>query len=467
MFEHVAQVARQQFAAGGRLLAEGYRRRPLTRRPVGGREESAGIHPVPFVRFDRLSALARLGKPTHCPANWRENFGPTCKPENVKIPYPPKAEVLALLERTMLAACAAAAEVDARIRRTSRTGFRSWPASADRDQRRLHHVALGVAPGVSRRPAFGDAAAAGLSATILDFGSAGASPSRLPTSDSDLRLPTPSACLASRFSPRFRIGRRCCCSMRWSSGRRSRSSARKTFQPDEWFFQGHYPDYPLVPGVILCEAAMQAGAVLLSKHMTGDGVPVAGRLNDVKFKRMIRPGDTMLLDVTLDERMGDAFFLSAKVTCDGKPAVTLSFAVTRPNAMRKRNDIAMKSRLVLQLLKEDQWAVADGAVDGAPFVLRFRTPVLGHLTPRRMSICLQLCGPMLQKKVASYRIQMYHASLISSRTDFGAAQSTTPCRHYGCSDIRRCSSMGGVHGRRRRMRETHLRDAAGGRTISN
>jgi 3-hydroxyacyl-[acyl-carrier-protein] dehydratase len=103
---------------------------------------------------------------------------------------------------------------------------------------------------------------------------------------------------------------------------------RKTFQPDEWFFQGHYPDFPLVPGVMLCESAMQAGAVLLSKHIASDGVPVAGRLNDVKFKRMVRPGDTILLDVTLDERMGDAFFLSAKVLCDGKPAVTLSFAVT-------------------------------------------------------------------------------------------------------------------------------------------
>ena len=109
---------------------------------------------------------------------------------------------------------------------------------------------------------------------------------------------------------------------------RSNIVCKKTFVGDEFFFQGHYPDFPLVPGVILCEAAMQAGAVLLSKHMTGDGVPVAGRLNDVKFKRMVRPGDTILLDVTLDERMGDAFFLSAKVVCDRKPAATLSFAVT-------------------------------------------------------------------------------------------------------------------------------------------
>lgn len=103
---------------------------------------------------------------------------------------------------------------------------------------------------------------------------------------------------------------------------------RRTFRSEEFFFQGHYPNYPLVPGVILCEAAMQAGAVLLSKHARGDGVPVAGRLNDVKFKRMIRPGDTVQIEATLDERMGDAFFLSAKVTCEGKPAVTLSFAVT-------------------------------------------------------------------------------------------------------------------------------------------
>jgi len=102
----------------------------------------------------------------------------------------------------------------------------------------------------------------------------------------------------------------------------------RTFQPDEWFFQGHYPEFPLVPGVLLCEAAMQAGAVLLSRHAKGEGVPVAGRLNDVKFKRMIRPGDTIEIETTLDERMGDAFFLSSKVTCDGKLAVTLNFAVT-------------------------------------------------------------------------------------------------------------------------------------------
>ena len=103
---------------------------------------------------------------------------------------------------------------------------------------------------------------------------------------------------------------------------------QKTFHPEEFFFQGHYPNFPLVPGVILCEAAMQAGAVLLSKHAQGEGVPVVGRLNDVKFKRMIRPGETVQIEAMLEERMADAFFLSAKVTCEGKLAASLSFVVT-------------------------------------------------------------------------------------------------------------------------------------------
>ena len=104
---------------------------------------------------------------------------------------------------------------------------------------------------------------------------------------------------------------------------------RKTFRADEFFFQGHYPDHPLVPGVILCEAAMQAGAILLSKSMESDsGVPVATRLNDVKFKKMIRPGDTVEIAVDLVERLANAFFLKAKVTCQGKIAVRFDFACT-------------------------------------------------------------------------------------------------------------------------------------------
>ncbi len=123
----------------------------------------------------------------------------------------------------------------------------------------------------------------------------------------------------------------------------------KTFRGDEWFFAGHYPGFPLVPGVLLCEAAMQCGAILLSRLMMtgrpGVGpaptdlkpldakVPVATRMAEVRFKRMVRPGERIVMEVELKERLADAFFLAAKVTVEGKLAVRFEFACTaaKPN----------------------------------------------------------------------------------------------------------------------------------------
>jgi 3-hydroxyacyl-[acyl-carrier-protein] dehydratase len=103
---------------------------------------------------------------------------------------------------------------------------------------------------------------------------------------------------------------------------------RKRFTGDEFWYAGHYPGFPLTPGVLLCEAAMQAGAVLLSNIAANSPgtVPVVTRMNNVKFKTMVRPGDTVELEVDLVERMADAFFLNAKVTVGGKTAVTFDFA---------------------------------------------------------------------------------------------------------------------------------------------
>ena len=118
----------------------------------------------------------------------------------------------------------------------------------------------------------------------------------------------------------------------------SRIVGIKRFSGEEYFFAGHYPGHPLVPGVLLCEAAMQCGAILLSPLLTnlrsvpGEGqgvrVPVATRINDVRFKRMVHPGETIRMEVDLTERLADAFFLKAKVTVDGKVAVRFEFACT-------------------------------------------------------------------------------------------------------------------------------------------
>ena len=107
----------------------------------------------------------------------------------------------------------------------------------------------------------------------------------------------------------------------------------RTFSGEEFFFQGHFPDAPIVPGVILCEMALQAGAVLLARQYQDGSVeegklPLATRMNNVKFKRMVRPGDTVQVAVQIRERLANAFFLSARLTCDEELTATLDFACT-------------------------------------------------------------------------------------------------------------------------------------------
>ena len=102
---------------------------------------------------------------------------------------------------------------------------------------------------------------------------------------------------------------------------------KKTFRPEEFFLQGHYPGQPIVPGVILCEATVQSGAVLLSSLTTGvSGVPVLTRMNEVKFRRVVRPGETIEMTVKLNERLGDAYFLTGTAKVDGQTAARLEFA---------------------------------------------------------------------------------------------------------------------------------------------
>ena len=109
----------------------------------------------------------------------------------------------------------------------------------------------------------------------------------------------------------------------------------KTFSGEEYFFAGHYPHYPLVPGVLLCEAAMQAGAVWISRRFGGElanRIPVATRMNDIRFKRMVRPGDTIHIRCELMEHLQNAFFMTAKVTVNVALAVRFEFACAATQA---------------------------------------------------------------------------------------------------------------------------------------
>jgi len=106
--------------------------------------------------------------------------------------------------------------------------------------------------------------------------------------------------------------------------------ARKFVSPEIDIFQGHYPDHPVLPGVILCEAAMQAAAVFIAKTDAPDAgkVPVATRLNNTKFRRMVKPGETIEIQVSLTEKLGGAYFFTGKISVGKETAVRLEFAVT-------------------------------------------------------------------------------------------------------------------------------------------
>jgi 3-hydroxyacyl-[acyl-carrier-protein] dehydratase len=104
----------------------------------------------------------------------------------------------------------------------------------------------------------------------------------------------------------------------------------KAVTASEWFFQGHFPGLPVMPGVIQVEALAQTMAVFVAKQPGfGDRIGLFGGIDDCRFKRVVSPGDTLRLEVTMDKlgrRFGRGFGVA---TVDGEVAcqATLSFII--------------------------------------------------------------------------------------------------------------------------------------------
>jgi 3-hydroxyacyl-[acyl-carrier-protein] dehydratase len=111
------------------------------------------------------------------------------------------------------------------------------------------------------------------------------------------------------------------------------ASCKRTIRMEEPQFEGHYPNNPIMPGVLLCEACFQTGAIFLAKQIEKEGrslndvTPVLSRISDARFKQMIKPGDEILIEVTMKETISKFHFLRGKVFKGGKLALTIQFAL--------------------------------------------------------------------------------------------------------------------------------------------
>lgn len=104
--------------------------------------------------------------------------------------------------------------------------------------------------------------------------------------------------------------------------------SRYRIRENEFFCQGHFPDNPVVPGVILCEIMAQSCALLVKDDIIGKETLYTG-IDNVRFKHVVKPGDLCEVKARLKDKRGPLVFCEAVLSVNGRLCCKgdLSFAL--------------------------------------------------------------------------------------------------------------------------------------------
>jgi 3-hydroxyacyl-[acyl-carrier-protein] dehydratase len=107
--------------------------------------------------------------------------------------------------------------------------------------------------------------------------------------------------------------------------------AQRTWRADEDFYGGHYPGAPITPGVILCEAVFQTGALYLSQLLASQGqpkgIPLLVKISDVRFRSPVYPGDSVRIEVRKKDQMAGFYLLSGSMKRGDTRVLGVEFSV--------------------------------------------------------------------------------------------------------------------------------------------
>lgn len=100
--------------------------------------------------------------------------------------------------------------------------------------------------------------------------------------------------------------------------------AIKNVTVNEPFFQGHFPRFPIFPGVLMLESMAQAAAVLaaatVGEDAGGEGICLFAGIDNARFRRPVMPGDQLWIDVKLVRRKRDLWRCAGRITVDDQTA---------------------------------------------------------------------------------------------------------------------------------------------------